>query len=599
MRQLPRFVARLLPALGLALAGAWFVLGINWGLPTRRADAFLFGDASKAWDGARILELAGGWDDDPNRGADVDRSPVSSRDVPVVLNATDAQRAEIVRRYRLFSYQPDEMITFRALSQMRPGEKKLDPKLYQYGGLWIYPVGVLLKVASILKLVDVRSDLSYYLDHPEQFGRFYVVARLYSAAWGVVGVWAVYRLVRRLTANTRMAALAPVAAAACFAAMPVVVNMAHEAKPHLPGAVLMLLAVLAASDYVTSGRRRSWVASGALCGAAFGMVLSALPVFVVLPLMALLRREIPWRDRLVVLLAAVFIGVDVYFLTNPYVLLHLVGRDEVLRSNLGNSAAMYSVGGSAGALVTAASLLREGAGTLVAVGGVVGAVALALRAYRVRNDTSPAEAARRATGLLLAAPALLVLLQFVALAAGKPGEYGRFAMLPCVFLMIEAVVAIATLDDLFVAAPGGRYRPGPIMFACFTLSTLTSGGAYLGRFLADTTDRSTRLRAATILAEIPGSAPIAVEAEPAPYSLPPVNLFTRQIVLLPRNATAAPGRAWDAPEPLDKPMMLVRPVDVPGNVAVPPPSPFDRVSPGRISWAGKYFGVTPAPGLRD
>ena len=45
--------------------------------------------------------------------------------------------------------------------------------------------------------------------------------------------------------------------------------------------------------------------------------------------------------------------------------------------------------------------------------------------------------------------------------------------------------------------------------------------------------------------------------------------------------------------------MLVRPVDVPSEVAVPPPAPFDRVSPGRISWAGKYFGVAPAPGLRD
>ena len=211
-----------------------------------------------------------------------------------------------------------------------------------------------------------------------------------------------------------------------------------------------------------------------------------------------------------------FIGVDVYFVTNPYVLLHLVGRDEVLRSNLGNSTAMYSVGGSAGALVNAALLVREGASTLLAVGGVIGAIALGWRAVRVRKDRSPAAVTRRATGLLLAAPALLVLAQFVALAAGKPGEYGRFALLPCVFLMIEAVEAIATLDDWFVAAPGGRYRPGPVLFACVLLSTLIGGGAYLGRFLADTTDHSTRLRAAAILAEMPQSVPIAVEAEPAP-----------------------------------------------------------------------------------
>ena len=172
----------------LVLAGAWFVVAINWGLPSRRADAFLFGDATKAWTGKEIVDLAGAWTDDPNRGADVDLNPVTSRTQPVVLNATDAQRAEIVRRYRLFSYQPDEMITFRALSQMRPGERKLDPKLYQYGGLWVYPVGALLKAASVLRLVRVQSDLAYYLDHPEEFAKFYVVARLYAAMWGASSI---------------------------------------------------------------------------------------------------------------------------------------------------------------------------------------------------------------------------------------------------------------------------------------------------------------------------------------------------------------------------------------------------------------------------
>src|SRR5690349_5350091 len=147
-----RVIVRLLPVLGLVCAGAWFLAGITWGLPSRRADAYLFGDPSKAWSGKQIIELAGGWEENANRGADVDVNPIAARERPVVLNATDAQRAEIVRRYRLFTYQPDEMITFRALGQMRPAERQLDPRLYQYGGLWIYPVGGLLKVASLLKL---------------------------------------------------------------------------------------------------------------------------------------------------------------------------------------------------------------------------------------------------------------------------------------------------------------------------------------------------------------------------------------------------------------------------------------------------------------
>ena len=593
-----RWLRRSLPVVGLLLAGAWFVLGINWGLPSRRADAYLFDDPSKAWTGGRILELAGGWDEDAGRGADVDLNPVTGREGPVVLNATDAQRAEIVRRYRLFSYQPDEMITFRALAQMRPGEGKLDPRLYQYGGLWIYPVGALLKAAAVVGLVDLRSDLAWYLDHPEAFGRFYVVARVYSAAWGVVGVWAVYRIVRKVVGASDLGAVAPFVAAACFAAMPVVVNMAHEAKPHLPGAVLMLLAVLAAANYVQTGRRRWWVAAGALCGAAFGMVLSALPVFVVLPLMALLRREATWRQRLTVTVAAAVIGVDVYFLTNPYVLIHLVGRGEALKSNLANSAAMYSAGGSAGALVNAAKLIAEATGPLLAVAGVIGALALGVRAVRVRKDQSPPEVARRATGLLLAAPALLVTVQFVALAAGKPGEYGRFALLPAIFLLVEAVVAVATLDD---CCPHPRLfrgrKPGPMFCAGLFLLTLPSTIPYVARFVDDSYGTPTRLRAARALADLPASTAIAVEAEPAPYSLPPVNLFTRRIVLLPRDRAVAAAAGVPG-----GPAVLVRPLDVPAPHAVPPPRNTAETLPARISWAGKHFEMTelqPAAGVGD
>lgn len=568
---------------GLVLALAWFLTGIHWGLPSRSADPFLFGPDRQPWSGNEIVALTGTGATNADHGADVDVNPITTRDRPVVLNDTDRKRGEIVRRYRLYSYQPDEMITFNALRQMNPGARHLDPKLYQYGGLWVYPVGALIKLASIAKLVDVRADLAFYLDNPDAFGRFYVVARLYSALWGIVGVWAVYKLVRHLMPAYGFASLA---AAACFATMPVVVNMAHEAKPHLPGAVLMLLAVLAASNYVQTGKRKCWIAAGVFCGAAFGMVLSSLPVFVILPLMTLLRRQ-SWRDRLVVAVAATVIAVDVYFLTNPYVLLHLIRRDPVLWSNLGNSAAMYRAGGSFDALANAAMLIGEGMSPLLAMAGATGMVVLAGRAWKLRKDLSASEVARRATGLLLAAPALLVLAQFVALAAGKPGEYGRFAILPDAFLAIEAVVAAATFAPSVTAR---RWTLG-LLFA----TTFVCGGMYLRQFVSDTAATTSRIRAAAELAELPPSEAIAVEAEPAPYSLPPVNLFSRPIILLPRGPSADPGAAGVG-------AVVVRPVDVPLAFAedgTRRPVPRDalvgqRLFPARISWAAKTFEAAQA-----
>ena len=44
--------------------------------------------------------------------------------------------------------------------------------------------------------------MNYYLDHPEEFGRFYRVARIYSGLWGLVGAWAVFTLVRNVESTT-------------------------------------------------------------------------------------------------------------------------------------------------------------------------------------------------------------------------------------------------------------------------------------------------------------------------------------------------------------------------------------------------------------
>src|SRR5579884_2110902 len=174
----------------LPAAAVVFFWGVGWGLPSRRVDPFLFGD-HRVWSGAQLLQLAGPTED-PQRGADVATHRIDVRDRPVVVNETDEQRARIVRRYRLMSHQPDEWNTLKALSEMKPGQRNFDPKLYQYGGLWVYGVGAMLKAAGLAGLITVRSDMTYYLDHPEAIGRFYVLARTYSALWGLVGVAAVY-----------------------------------------------------------------------------------------------------------------------------------------------------------------------------------------------------------------------------------------------------------------------------------------------------------------------------------------------------------------------------------------------------------------------
>jgi hypothetical protein len=537
-----------LPLLGVLLfASLTFFTGINWGLPGRGNDQILFGGRTP-WTGEQIMQLAGSWDENSSRGADIAMHPIPGRrSSAIALNDTDGKRAEIVRRYRLYSSQPDEMITFRSLSRMKPGNLDFDPRIYQYGGLWIYPVGGLLKIASSLHLLTLQTDLAFYLDHPEQFARFYIVARAYAAAWGLLGVLVVFAIGREWTG--RLAG--GISAAAVFASLPVVINLAHEAKPHLPGTVLVLLTCYLAMRFVTTGLKRWSILAGICAGAAMGMVLTGYIAFAPLAVMVLLRKE-SWSGRVRIAGIAGLIGIATFAITDPYLPYNLLLHREVLHSNVGNYGTFYQPKLSWGNLVFSARSIITGLSPLPAIVAAIGLLVCGLR----RQKPSP-------IALLLAAPAALVMVQFVLLAEGKNAEYARFALMPDVVLGIAAVATIVRLPI--------SIRERTMALVLLVMGTLFFGMRYDLNCLADNRDDSTRRLAALAIDRQKAQTNLLVTwAEPAPYCLPAVDLFHWQIVLLPAGSSDIPQDC-----------ISVRPVDYPA-----PTLEAERViSP--ISWANK------------
>jgi hypothetical protein len=502
-------------------------------------DPFLFGE-SKPWTGQRVAELVKAdqrWRAD--RGSDVDRDPVLVSGEPVPLNDTDEKRAAIVLRYRLYTHQPDEMTVLMALRSMRSGAGGLDPQLYQYGGLFLYPIGAMLKLYGLCGWVTVGADLPWYLDHPEEFGRFYVVARTYVLLWSLAGVFVVFAVGRRLARGLgrhEWASWGGVFGALLYVLMPVVVNMAHEAKPHLPAAVLMLTAVLAAAAYVDVGGRRRVVLVGVICGAAFGMVLSSWPIFIIVPLMTLFR-PMRWVQRLAHVAVGVVAGTATYAVTNPFILINLVRNRDVLRSNFGNSLAMYQVHQLGEGLRNVLSLMGEGMSGLPLVLGLTAAgltaVVLLRRREPVANDGGPA--GDRALFWLLMAPAVLIFVQFVALGAGKPGEYGRFALFPDIALAIAATAFL-----LGVPWPNIGNAARIVLVLLMIVGAGEAGVRYRRAFENDSGAGGSRYEAALTIKTVAdklGPMTIGVFADPAPYCMPPVDLFANRLLKLPKDAT--------------------------------------------------------------
>ncbi len=482
----------------------------GWGLPGRETDPLLFG--GEPWSGQRLSAGSAAQQRQARgSGADTDLNPLGGRDRIIDLTASHEQRAEILTRYRLFSRQPDEMITFMALQRMRPSQGDFDPRLYQYGGAYIYLIGASLGAAALCGLATLSSDVNVYLEQPELFARFYVVARVVTLLFAAGLLLSTARLAQ--LAGGRTAGWA----AWCLAATaPVVLCGALEAKPHLPSVCMQVWAALAALRYCDTGRMRDALRMGLFSGAAAGLVLNGAAAWLLWPAVWLVRRRAGGAAARP-LLASGLASLCVYALTNPYVLYNAVANRAALSSNLGNSTAMYRVGEFDAGAARVGSLLVESVGAGVPLLAVIAAALLA----------------RRFGGRLLVAalPGIGIALLAVSIGAGKPAEFARFLLLPAVLACVGAGASLGRL------AVRSRWLAGVAFVAAVGLQ---SGYSYVRAFAADAggLDESRRLAAQWMERALgPGDA-IALTQEPAPYSVPPVNFTHRRAVLLPPSPPA-------------------------------------------------------------
>ncbi len=550
----------------LLVVTAWFLvmtLLLLWGLPSSATDALLFG-ADLPWPASRYAaEPALAELQESERGADVDRNPLDATGRIVNLTATEAQRAEILLRYRLYTRQPDEHITFRALSAMSPDALDFDPQLYQYGGGWIYLVGAALAGADQLRLVSLDAGLGAFLETPELFARYYVIARLVTLAFGALLLVAVFQL-GRLSLGRSAGWLA----LTLLALSPVFISGVLEAKPHVPTACLLAWATVAAWHFLDHDQPLHVVILGLCVGYAAALTPLGGIGFVLLGLVAYyaLRGPTPPRRRLRLRWLGLSAGLAlaVYAITNPYVIAHLVTGSGALTSNITNTTEMYSISRFGRGMIRILEIAITAAGPLPLLLALLGVGASITRMGKLVA--------------IVAVPALLLTLGLSLVAASKPAEFARFLVFPAAIVALGAAVFIRYL-----------WRKNAWLGGVLLLLTIltTPTHAYLRSFLLDAgVTTEARYRAgAWLTARVPMTTPIAVIQEPAPYAIPPLDFADRTVLLLPT----------DRPLPDPLPQWLVVTADTADAI---PDTPWrDRYAivqtfgtdgpPSPITWANK------------
>jgi len=234
-----------------------------------------------------------------------------------------------IRSFLLRPYYPDEEAVLASLGRMNPQKLDFNPHFFIYGGLYIYSVGISLKIASIFNLLTISPDISYYFLHPEEMGKFFIAGRLVGALMGVLAVYIIY-LLGSLLYNRNVGLVSALFLALC----PAAVIFSHYIKPYVFDLPFLLLAFYYAVKILDSDKYSNYILSGIFTGIASGILVIFGYVFLAIIIAHLIKR-VGQHQRMATIFSIfekrIFLSgialIVSYLAVNPYLLFSI---DEII-----------------------------------------------------------------------------------------------------------------------------------------------------------------------------------------------------------------------------------------------------------------------------
>jgi hypothetical protein len=236
--------------------------------------------------------------------------------------------ANFIRPYILMSNHFDEQMTIASLARMNLKKLDFNPRLYQYGGTYIYSVGAWLFALKAAGVITLNSDLTFYFTHPERLANLLVAARLVNVIFIILTVIAVF-----LTANLKQEDVenpelendnlnTGVVSCLLFAIAPAVVFEAHIIKPYCVSAFFAVCCLYYAIKITKEPNKSiNYILSGVFCGFTIG----SMPFYgliITAPLTAIILEKRNLIKRFMILSIALFAA---FVVTNPYWILDYKG----------------------------------------------------------------------------------------------------------------------------------------------------------------------------------------------------------------------------------------------------------------------------------
>ena len=404
-------------------------------------------------------------------------------------------------RFKLYTVDVDEVDSVMALARIKPAQLQFDPHYYQYGGAFIYPLGLYYAVLSKLGVLSIGS-LDHMLNDPQAIDRVWIAGRAFVLLATAASAFLLYIALTQF-APRQIALLGLI----IYLFSPATVMFSQVLKPHWYALMFANAALLILARAFVQKRlmRASEVALGIVLGLAVGSV-ATFALFAILVWGALLylwrRGWIQWRPLILVPAVAIV----AWLITNPYYILDW----QALKDEGAAHPEFYGARLNFDLLL---AFLRNSA--LAGFGAALIGICLAIV---IRDVVRPTAIGIRLLGLGI----VICMVAIATVTAANYEMHSHFRYIPYVLPLIVVFLAVQPVPYrttiLAIAAAGTVVQAIPMKLAYFD---------------ENSDIHSTRLAAASwIDAHVPLDDAICISTETAPYSVPPFR-FDRYKINLP------------------------------------------------------------------
>ena len=238
------------------------------------------------------------------------------------------------RSYLLRSYAPDEQAVLKALSNMNPSKLNFNPKFFSYGGLYLYLLGIFLKVLSMFRVITLSSNVSYYFLHPEQMGAIFTLGKVFGAVFTSLSIYFVY-----LVGSSLYSRRTGLIAALFFSITPAVVTWSHQMKPYTFTFFWMLLSLYMCIKLFNHDDIKHYIFAGLSAGLTAGSLFTYGIVVLCIPIIQFIKNiKNGVKSALFSLfekkmwLGFLFFVIG-FILVNPYFILSILSLTELRHVN--------------------------------------------------------------------------------------------------------------------------------------------------------------------------------------------------------------------------------------------------------------------------